>query len=98
VTIPGSVTSIGVEAFQRTPLERVTFPDGLTKIEKYAFFSCGRLKEVTIPVSVTSIARHAFAFCRKLRTVRVSAGDAERVRRMLADAEVDLWRISIEES
>ena len=97
VTIPGSVTSIGVEAFQRTPLKSVTLPDGLKTIEKYAFFGCGRLKEVTIPASVTSIARHAFAFCRNLKTVRVFAGDSKRMRKLLADAEVDTSSLTIKE-
>ena len=114
VTIPVGVTSIGEEAFARCRwLEDVTLPFGVTTIEEYAFYGCSGLKAVTIPSSVAIIGWHAFRDCDGLTvkmengvtsirptalTVRVSTGDAERVRKLLADAEVDLSRISIEEA
>ena len=114
VTIPVGVTSIGEDAFARCRwLGDVSIPFGVTTIEDYAFFCCSGLKEVTIPSSVAVIGRHAFHDCDGLTvtmengvtsirpttlTVRVSTGDAERVRKLLADAEVDLSRISIEEA
>jgi len=114
VAIPVGVTSIGEEAFARCRwLEDVVLPFGVTTIEEYAFYGCSGMKAVTIPSSVAIIGRHAFRDCDGLTvkiengvtsirptalTVRVSTGDAERVRKLLADAEVDLSRISIEEA
>ena len=111
VTIPAGVTSIGEEAFARCRwLEDVTLPFGVTTIEDSAFFGCSGLKAVTIPSSVAVIGRHAFHDCDGLTvtmengvttirptalTVRVSAGDAERVRKLLADAGVDTSKLMI---
>ena len=109
VTIPVGVTSIGEEAFARCRwLKDVALPVGVTTIEEYAFFCCSGLKSVTIPSSVTIIGRYAFRDCLGLTvtmengvtsisptalTVRVSAGDAERVWKLLADAGVDTAKI-----
>ena len=113
VTIPVGVTSIGEEAFARCRwLEDVTLPFGVTTIEECAFFGCSGLKAVTIPSSVAVIGRRAFYDCLGLTlttgngvpsirptalTVRVSAGDAERVRNLLADSGVDTSKIVIKE-
>ena len=96
------MTSIGEEAFARCRwLEDVVLPFGVTTIEESAFFGCSGLKAVTIPSSVVIIGRHAFHDCDGLTvtrengvttirptalTVRVSVGDAERVRKLFADA------------
>ena len=113
VTIPVGVTSIGEEAFARCRwLEDITLPFGVTTIEEYAFFCCSGLKAVSIPGSVASIGRNAFYDCDGLTvtrengvtiirptalTVWVSAGDAERVRKLLADAGADTSKLTIKE-
>ena len=113
VTIPAGMTSIGEEAFARCRwLEDVALPFGVTTIEEYAFFCCSMLKTVTIPSSVATIGRYAFRYCDGLTvtmengatiirptalTVRVSAGDAERVRKLLADSGMDTSKIAIKE-
>ena len=107
------MTSIGEEAFARCRwLEDVVLPFGVTTIEESAFFGCSGLKAVTIPSSVVIIGRHAFHDCDGLTvtrengatiirptalTVRVSAGDAERVRKLLADAGMDTSNLTIKE-
>jgi hypothetical protein len=61
VTIPNSVTSIGVYAFVGCPnLTNVTIPNSVTSIGDGAFMRCGSLRSVTIPNSVTNIGVEAF--------------------------------------
>jgi len=56
VTIPNSVTIIGVKAFDGYRITGVTFPNGLISIGDGAFDG-NKLTSVTIPNSVTSIGR-----------------------------------------
>lgn len=44
-------------------------PDGVTKIEEYAFAYCSDLTEITIPHSVTTIIYCAFDGCSSLQTI-----------------------------
>ncbi|MBR4759791.1 MAG: leucine-rich repeat protein [Lachnospiraceae bacterium] len=61
----GGVTVRGIKADSfafgtRTALEKIIFPDTLTDIGKYAFWSCVNLKELSIPDTVTQIGEYAF--------------------------------------
>ncbi len=63
ITIPGSVTSIGAEAFYYChSLTSVTILNGITNIGAGAFQFCTSLMSVTIPNSVTSIGANAFYY------------------------------------
>ena len=52
VTIPNSVTSIGLAAFGLTGLTSVTIPNSVTNIEQYAFAYCSNLTSVICNASV----------------------------------------------
>ena len=72
VTIPNSVTSIGVSAFKGcTGLTSVTIPGSVTDIGGSAFYGCSGLTSVTIGNSVTSIGDYAFYGCRGLTSVTI---------------------------
>ena len=56
-----SSTIIGTYAFYKTPLKRITIPNGVTRISGQAFVST-QLTGITVPNSVTYIGQEAFAF------------------------------------
>ena len=63
ITVPGSVKTIGEEAFAcADALEEVYIEDGVTEIGNAAFASCINLKKITIPKSVTKIGDYAFSY------------------------------------
>lgn len=66
-------TETGVRTFTVTDCDEsavhVTFPDGVTLIDGYAFFGCSQLTEISIPDSVTEIAYSAFEDCTSLTQV-----------------------------
>ena len=64
VTIPSSVTKIGIAAFYGcSGLKTVTIGSGVTSIGGSAFEQCSGLKTVTIGSGVTSINSYAFYGC-----------------------------------
>jgi hypothetical protein len=70
VTIPGSVKSIGEQAFYNCgALANVTICDGVTEITDSMFGYCNSLKNITIPSSVTSIGEEAFRKCSALTEI-----------------------------
>ena len=69
ITIPNTVTDIGVGAFQYSALTSIIIPNGITKIRGFAFYHCTSLKSVTLPNSITQIQRDAFRDCTALTTV-----------------------------
>jgi len=72
ITIPNSVTSIGISAFTScTSLTSITIPDSVTSIGDMAFFNCTGLTSITIPSSVTSIGNEVFTSCISLTSVTI---------------------------
>ena len=69
-TIPNSVTSIGIGAFENCRnLANIEIPNSVTSIGDYAFRSCRNLANIEIPNSVTSIGDYAFEFCENLTSI-----------------------------
>ncbi|HEY3856570.1 MAG TPA: leucine-rich repeat domain-containing protein [Verrucomicrobiae bacterium] len=70
VTIPGSVTSIGSNAFQLSSMTSIVISDSVTNIESEAFEGTP-LTTVTIPGSVTSLSESLFGGCAFLASVTI---------------------------
>ena len=71
-TVPNSVTTIGVSAFQGcSGLTSVIIPNSVKKIEYSAFMYCTGLTSVTIPNSITSIKSSTFQDCSSLTSIAI---------------------------
>lgn len=73
VTIPESVTEMGMAAFIRCGLRRVTIPKSIKIINYFSFYYCSSLAEATISDGVQRIENHSFANCRSLTQITIPA-------------------------
>ncbi|WP_309399239.1 leucine-rich repeat domain-containing protein [Cerasicoccus maritimus] len=70
VTIPSSVTHIGLVAFNNCALlETVTLSEGLEEIGEWAFANCSQLDSINLPASLTLIDEYAFHSCSSLTSL-----------------------------
>ena len=75
ITIPNSVTSIGISAFKECrDLTSITIPSGVTSIGNSAFDSCTSLTSITIPDGVMSIEASTFYYCTSLTSITIPDG------------------------
>ena len=88
--IPSGITAIGEFAFvdqrgwermlledeeyEAPPLEYLTIPNSVQRIETYALAYCRNLKELSIPDNVNSIGDRAFEGCEALESVKLPEG------------------------
>ena len=72
ITIPNSVTSIGVHAFYNcTNLTSIILPNSVSSIGDEAFNGCTGLTTITIPKRVKQIGSRIFLFCSALTELKV---------------------------
>ncbi len=75
ITVPSTLRSIGIEAFQDTySLREITLNEGLEEIGTWAFASWGAespLEKINIPSTVSSFQGTTFASCYKLKDFTV---------------------------
>lgn len=71
ITIPDSVTSIGINAFYCSGLTSIIIPNSVTSIGSQAFYYCSGLTSVTIGNGVTSIGGGAFMGCSGLTSITI---------------------------
>ena len=90
VTIPSTYKSLPVLTIgsdhknedrfaENENIKELIIPDGVTKIENYAFESCINLTTVTIPTSVTDMGRYSFSRCDKLSVITLPAEQVENI-------------------
>ena len=78
ITIPETVTDIGMGAFENSmALVRVTIPGSVLSIGEFAFGGCTGLTSATINNGVYTIARHAFYNCQNLTDVSIGSTVSE---------------------
>lgn len=75
INIPGSVVSIGREAFENSLyLKSVKLPNSIKEIAVETFRNCEILQSIDIPKSVIKINNGAFAGCNSLKKVDLKEG------------------------
>lgn len=75
VTIPSTVTTIGVGAFSGcTNLSNMIIPNSVNRISDHAFTDCRNLTNITIPSSVTKMGNCIFLNCLNLTNVTIQDG------------------------
>ena len=75
VTIPGSVSIIGWDAFSLCEnLASATISEGVTALGFHMFANCTALTSVTLPESLTYIDNDAFRGCTALKALTIPAG------------------------
>jgi hypothetical protein len=76
LVIPGSLRSIGDNAFERAAVSSVVTQKGLETIGASCFSNCNLLESVSLPTTLTSIGTKAFQFNSKLKNVTVGSNNA----------------------
>ena len=62
ITIPSSVTSLGMSCFSASGLTSITIPYSVTSLGNDCFHSFDALTSITIPSSVTSLGDYCFSY------------------------------------
>lgn len=64
LTLPAWMTEVPYGLFRdNTPLKKVTFAAGTTRVGTYAFYGCKNLSDVTLPTTLKTISNQAFTEC-----------------------------------
>ena len=69
ISLPKSLTNIGQNAFSKTSISKIVFPDGFYQLDANAFTSVTTLSEVYIRRSFKISNTNSFAGCTNLRNV-----------------------------
>lgn len=87
ITMPNSVTTIGMFAFASCGIETIKLSDNLVKIWSSAFTNCKNLRYITIPGGVRVLEDGMFANCPQLERVVLAEGVEKIEHRAFADCK-----------
>ena len=79
VTIPSTLTTVGVNAFRSTALTELTIPATLTNIAYGAFRDMTSLETVTFEGTHVDIPNYAFRGCSSLKVVNLKNADTATI-------------------
>ena len=73
VSLPNTVTSIGLGAFTGCALVSVTIPNSVADLDGYVFRECRQLKEAYLGTGIKTLRTETFTDCTALREVTVKS-------------------------
>lgn len=94
IVLPGTITSIGKNAFAMSRLKSITLNEGLESIGEYAFYETP-MEELTLPATLVNTTQQAFALMSQLKTVRFK-GDVQTLGGGLFDQDGELTDIYLD--
>ena len=97
VVVPLGISTICDSAFKSCALMSITLHEGVTVIDRFAFYLCFSLTAATLPRSLTMIGEHAFANCSNLTSIILPEG-LSRIHQRTFYACSALASISLPES
>ena len=74
VTLPGSLRTVGREAFEGSGVTGLTLPEGVETIETSAFSGCTGLREMMLPTTVREVKSSAFSGCTGIQRASLPEG------------------------
>lgn len=94
IVVPGSVESIGMDAFCATPVASITLEEGVGNIGERAFAESFNLTEINIPGSVKTVGVAAFVGCPNLGSVVIGSG-VETIGEYAFSGSEALWNLDL---
>lgn len=73
ISLPDTLTEIGMYAFEYCGVESLVIPKSVQKIDTWAFACCS-VKKLTIPGTLKTVGSQSFAWCENLEEVNLSEG------------------------
>ncbi len=96
VTMPDSLVSIGKMAFQECGFESIAIPEGVTKLDTWAFCHCEDLVTVMLPKTLKSVGYGVFQDCVSLENIVLPESITEISANMFLNCEF-LEKITVPE-
>ncbi len=73
IQIPYGVTTICEGAFSKSGLQRLSLPNTVTTIERFAYAQLSNMREIVIPESITTIGNEAFSYSRNVTSITIGS-------------------------
>ena len=74
IIFPSSMKTIGRMAFEQSKINAAYMNDGITTIERSAFYDCKYLENAVFPSKTVKIPEYCFSGCNSLRTFTIPEG------------------------
>lgn len=95
VTVPSTVTNIGIYAFENmNSLKSVVLGEGVKTIRENAFEYCPKLESVNLPESLTSLSDDIFRNCTSLKEITLPGKDIKYSSHVFYDSSIEKINLS----